>query len=89
MKSITMFSTLLALGSFTAYSQEPARANDSVAQFAAVTPGGAVQTDTTKPPADFVPVDKEPVVVAKKEPAYPDAGDKGGDRRKGLGEDLG
>ena len=71
MKSITMFSTLLALGSFTAYSQEPAPANDSVSQFAAVTPGGAVQADTTRPPADFVPVDKAPVVVAKSEPAYP------------------
>lgn len=78
MKSITMFSTLLALGSLTAYSQEPARANDSVAQFAAVTPGGAVQTDTTKPPADFVPVDKAPVVVAKSEPAYPTLAIKAG-----------
>ena len=71
MKSITMFSALLALGSLTAYSQEPAPANDSVSQFAAVTPGGAVQGDTTKPPADFVPVEKAPVVIAKTEPVYP------------------
>ena len=71
MKQLTILTALLALGSFTAYSQEPTPANDSAAQFAAVTPGGALQGDTTKPPADFVPVDKVPVVVAKSEPVYP------------------
>jgi TonB family protein len=71
MKPLAILTTILVLGTFTAYSQEPAPAGDSVAQFAAVTPAGAVQDDTTKPPADFVDVDKEPVVIAKKEPVYP------------------
>ena len=71
MKPLAILTTILVLGPFTASSQEPAPATDSVAQFAAVTPRTAVQGDTTKPPADFVDVDKQPVVIAKKEPLYP------------------
>jgi TonB family protein len=71
MKPLNILTTILAIGAFTAYAQEPATVTDSAAEIASITAEPAVQGDTTKPPADFVDVDKEPVVIAKKEPVYP------------------
>jgi TonB family protein len=71
MKFLSILAAMLLLGTFTASSREPACSPDSAAEIAAVTGDRSAQGDTTRPPADFVDVDKEPVVIAKKEPVYP------------------
>jgi TonB family protein len=40
------------------------------------------QQDTARPPADFIEVDKEPTVLSKKEPVYPEAAKKAGTEGK-------
>jgi TonB family protein len=62
---------LLAASILCAYSQEPVTISDSSKAIAAVAVDQATGADTTHPPADFVDVDKEPVVITKKEPVYP------------------
>ena len=78
MKLLTILTALLALFALTAYPQESVSTGDSAAQIASIMAVQAVQGDTTRPPADFVDVDKEPVLVVKKEPAYPELAKRAG-----------
>jgi TonB family protein len=72
MKPLTLLQFIFAIGTFSAYSQESALVPDSAAQIASITTHQALQGDTTRPPADFLAVDTEPVVISKKEPVYPE-----------------
>jgi TonB family protein len=54
-----------------AASQEPLPPVEGTQSLSALQ--ASVRQDTTRPPADFIPVDREPVVISKKEPVYPEA----------------
>jgi TonB family protein len=75
---LTILQFIFAIGTFSAYSQESALVPDSAAEIASITTHQAQQGDTTRPPADFIAVDKEPVVISKKEPVYPELAMKAG-----------
>jgi len=51
--------------------QEAPAATEVIQSIAPLHTALATPADTSRPPADFVPVDTEPVVLEKKEPTYP------------------
>ena len=67
-KTMRIIAALVLLGT-CATAQQVISVADSIPPIAAV--GPTIQGDTLHPPADFVDVDKEPVVVKKVEPEYP------------------
>jgi TonB family protein len=71
MKLMTML-MLIGFSACTAHSQDSLSGRDSASALALVLPSQAVQGDTMKPPSDMVMVEREPVVIAKKEPVYPE-----------------
>ncbi len=71
MKTFALLTAALTFGACIVYSQDAAAPPDSTLPFASITAGQLGSADTTRPPADFVDVDKEPVVIVKKEPVYP------------------
>jgi TonB family protein len=76
---ITLASLLLAAVSLIGY---PAQAQVQKAEGADVTIALAdpqvAQQDTSRPPAEFVEVDKEPSVLSRKDPVYPEVAKKAG-----------
>lgn len=71
MKTFAMIMALLTAGTLVASARETGGKPDTLPVIAAMMTDQAAGGDTTRPPADFVDVDKEPVVVSMKEPAYP------------------
>jgi len=68
----------LAFGQSTVLAQGPAAVKDSSSVFASAMVELNAQGDTIRPPADFVAVEKEPVIIYKKEPVYPELAKKAG-----------
>jgi len=71
MKTFALLTAALTFGACTVYSQDTAASPDSISRFASIVADRQGGADTTRPPADFVDVDREPVVIVKKEPVYP------------------
>jgi TonB family protein len=72
MKSLTVLAALLTISAVTAYPQEPVSAGDSAAAIVSIAMDQSGGADTARPPPDFVDVDKQPVVLVQKDPAYPE-----------------
>ena len=71
MKTLTILAATLSFCAITARSQAQDTTVDAFAAVGATTIHQSVGGDTTRPPADFVAVEREPVVIVKKEPVHP------------------
>ena len=78
MKTLFIFAAVFMLSANRVRTQEADTGKDHSAGLASITLNQSGGTDTTRPPADFLAVDKEPTVISKKEPEYPEIAKRAG-----------